>query len=184
MGQADGPQSRVVGALQMAHGQEGIGSFETQNAADDGSFPSAPKGREALQFGAGRDNLDFTGLFQSAVPGRLGLGHGPGLGGGMPDRDGIITNFMTDSADLRHHRQADAAAAHFREADRGMLPPRFVAPPSFAGANLGERPGQVPVPLQGVEGQVEVGVQKKWAIRLQSAGSSSLTTVSKTAVLT
>ena len=95
----------------------------------------------------------------------LGLGHGPGLGRGGPAGDGAV-GVVFDAGDLGGDAEADAGAAHLREGNGGAAAIGFVAEVGFALAEVLEGPREVAVPLDGVHGEVEVGVEEEHGRRI------------------
>jgi hypothetical protein len=117
-----------------------------------------PAGEVGGEFGAGADGDHLAGFFHRAIPGELGLGHGPGLGGGAPAEDGAV-GVVFEAGELGGDADGDVAAAEFREGNGAAAAVGFVAEVSFALTNLGEGAREVAVPLEGVHREVEVGVE-------------------------
>ncbi len=105
----------------------------------------------------GRELFKFAFVFHCPVPGELGLGHGMGLGRGVPraDRGGGFHATRKLGGDT----QADVCLPHFREAHGAALPAfgegfSFLQFPDFCKGFP-----QVAVVFECVEAEVEVGVE-------------------------
>ena len=117
-----------------------------------------PAGEVGGEFGAGANGGHLAGFLHGAIPGELGLGHGPGLGGRAPAEDGAV-GVVLEAGELGGDADADARAAEFGEADGAVAAVGFVAEVGLALTDLGEGTREVAVPLEGVEREVEVGVE-------------------------
>jgi hypothetical protein len=111
-----------------------------------------------FEFGAGAEGDHLAGFFHGAIPGELGLGHGPGLGGGAPAEDGAV-GVVFEAGKLSGDADGDAAAAEFGEGNGAVAAVGFVAEVGLALTDLGEGTREVAVPLEGVHREVEVGVE-------------------------
>ena len=87
----------------------------------------------------------------------LALGHAPGLGGGFPAGDGAAG--FHAAADLRRDAETDATLAHFIKAHGVEATALHVGLVGLEGADLIDREGEVAIPFEGVEAEIEVDVE-------------------------
>ena len=149
----------------MAKGDEGIGAFERQDAADGAAVRSGgqgrgPEGDMGLHGGAVPKDADFAGLLHRLVPCALGTGHRPCLGLRGPPGDGAV-GIVLNARDLGGHADAGTRTAHGVEADRATAAVGLVLLVGLVGTDGVEGPGEVTVPFDRVHGEVEVGVQEE-----------------------
>ncbi len=161
MSRADGAQAPRRRTFQVAESDERIGPFQAEKAADGksvgrGGLGVAPKGDVFFQIGPRTDGGDFSGLFQGAIPGALPLGDGPGLCGRAPRGHGAETVIAPDAGDLGGDHQTDTPPAQFRQANGAAGASGLVAQGGFGGADFADGAGEIAVPFEGVEGQVEM----------------------------
>lgn len=168
----------------MLEGDEGIGSFEREDAANGaavgrgrggGGGGTGPKGEVLVEVAEVAEDADVAGLLHGVVPGALGAGHGPCLGGGRPAGDGAV-GVVLDAGDLGGDAEADAGAAHLVEGDGAAAAVGLVALVGLAGAEVGEGLGEVAVPFDRVHGEVEVGIEDEhgkgeWGVAKSEWGS-------------
>lgn len=111
----------------------------------------------ALEFGEVGDLDHFSEFTEGAVVGELSLGHAPGLGGGFPAGDGGAG--FHAAADLGRDAEADAAAAHVGQGDGVEGTALEIGHAGLDFTDAGDRQGEIPVPFEGVETEIEVDVE-------------------------
>jgi len=110
-----------------------------------------------VEFGEVGDLDHFPEFAEGAVVGELPLGHAPGLSGGFPAGDGGAG--FHAAADLGRDAETDAAAAHVGQGDGVEGTALHVRHASLDFTDAGDREGEVAVPFEGVETEVEVDVE-------------------------
>jgi len=147
---AEGAKPLGVGLFEVAGGADRVGPFQAEDIADGGVVgrvvgPEVDVAVEALPVGDG-DHL--ASFFHRAVPGELALSLGPGDFGAVPAGQGVVGGHV--AGDLRGHAEADLPSAHVGEGDDSVASVGLIGFAPLSCPDLGDRPGDVPVPVQGV----------------------------------
>jgi hypothetical protein len=69
------------------------------------------------------------------------------------------TRYEINSRKLRGDAETDAAPPHFGKAHRASTAAGSVVEMRFALANFGDRGGEIAIPFDGVQREIEVGVE-------------------------
>ena len=154
--QADGAQAVLPPRLDLSGPDDRVGAFHAQDEAQRLVGAALLPGLEVLfqALGIG-DHAHLALRFQHPVVGQLSLGLGVGdlLGGHARGR----AVGPGGARDHRGHRDGQFRLSHFGQGDCTAAS-SFLGHAGFELTDFGHAQLQVPVPLQGVHGQVQVGV--------------------------
>ena len=125
--------------------------------AASGSAAASQTRQVRVELRARRDGAHLAAPLHLAIPRQLRLRHRPRLLGRVPAGQPVAALHV--ARDLRRDDHADASAAQLVERHRAAPAVGPVGHAGLALADLVDGPRQVAVPLDGVHGQVEMGVE-------------------------
>ena len=162
VGETDHAQAVLPPGLDLLGPDDRVSPLHGEDESQWFGAASLLPGAGVLIEGSGvADDADFPLAFEHAVVGELALG--AGVGDLLTGRTGRGTAGTGGARDDGDHGDEQFGPAHLREGG-GVASPALLGHAGLGPADLGHAQIQVAVPLQGVHGQVEVGVDHQHGI--------------------